>query len=89
MINAAKSYIVEHGLNVNPTKTICKTFGTYNFEKTPKWYLNGSLHHSDNLITYLGTTFTGNVTDHINTRIQATRRSYFGLRSFQEYVVMV
>ena len=52
MINAAKSYIVEHGLNFNPTKTICKTFGTCNFENAPKWYLNGSLLHSDNLITY-------------------------------------
>ena len=28
MINAAKSYIAEHGLRFNPTKTICKTFGT-------------------------------------------------------------
>ena len=28
MINAAKSYIVDHGLNFNPTTTICKTFGT-------------------------------------------------------------
>ena len=72
MINSAKSYIVEHGLNFNPTKLICKTFGTCNFEKTPKWYLNGSLHR-DNLITYLDTTLTGNVTDHINTRIQAAR----------------
>ena len=69
MINAAKSYIVEHGLNFNPTKTICKTFGTCNFENALKWYLNGSLlhTHSDNFITYLGTTLTGNVTDHIST----------------------
>ena len=41
MINAAKSYIVEHGLNFNPTNTICKIFGTCNFEKTPKLHLNG------------------------------------------------
>ena len=81
MINAAKSYIVEHGLNFNPTKIICKTFGTCNFENAPKWYLNGSLLHSDNLITYLGTTLTGNVTDHINTRIQAAKRAYYGLQS--------
>ena len=81
MINAVKSYIVEHGLNFNPTKTICKTFGTCNFEKTPKWYLRGSLFNSDNLITYLGTTLTGNVTDYINTRIQAARRAYYGLQS--------
>ena len=46
-----------------------------------KWYLNGSLLHSDNLITYLGTTLTGNVTDNINTRIQAARRAYYDLQS--------
>ena len=81
MINAAKSYIVKHGRDFNPTKTICKTFGTCNFEKTPKWYLNGSLLHSDNSITYLCTALTGNVTDHINTRIQAARRACYGLQS--------
>ena len=81
MIIAARSFIVEHRQNFNPTKTICKTFGTCNFEKTPKWYLNGSLLHSDKLITYLGTTLTGNVTDHISTRIQAARRGYYGLQS--------
>ena len=67
---------------------ICKTFGTCNFENAPKWYLNGSLLHSDNFITYLGTTLTGNVTDHINTRIQAAKRAYYGLQSSGEYVVM-
>ena len=35
----------------------------------------------ENLITYLGTTLTGNVTDYINTRIQAARRAYYGLQS--------
>ena len=44
--------------------------------------LNGSLLHSDNLITYLGKTLTVNATDHnINTRIQAARRAYYGLQS--------
>ena len=33
------------------------------------------------MITYLGTTPTGNVTDHINTRIQATRKAYYSLQS--------
>ena len=33
------------------------------------------------MITYLGTTLTGNVTDHINTRIQAARRAYYDLQS--------
>ena len=33
MIHAATSYIVDHGLNFNPAKTTCKTFGTCNFNK--------------------------------------------------------
>ena len=81
LINAAKSYIVEHGLNFNTTKKICKTFGTCNTEKHRKWYLNSSLLHSDNLITSLGTLLTGNVTDHINTKIQAARRAHYDLQS--------
>ena len=82
MINAAKSYIVEHGLNFDPTKIICKTFDTCNFENAPKCYLNGSLLHSDNLITYLGTTLTGNVTDHIKTGIQAAKKSLLWFTEF-------
>ena len=33
-----------------------------------------------NAVTYLGTTLTGNVTDHINTRIQSARRVCYGLQ---------
>ena len=33
MIHAATSYIVDHGLNFNPAKTTCKTFGTCNFKR--------------------------------------------------------
>ena len=31
-------------------------------------------------MTYLGTTLTGNVTDHIGTRIQSARRAYYSLQ---------
>ena len=31
-------------------------------------------------MTYLGTTLSGNVTDHIDTRIQSARRAYYGLQ---------
>ena len=80
MIYAATSYIVDHGLNFNPAKTICKTFGSCNFKISPKWYINDCLLTSDNSVTYLGTTLTGNVTDHIDTRIKSARRAYYGLQ---------
>ena len=40
MLNAATFYIVEYGLNFNPAKTTCKTFGTCNLKINPKWYIN-------------------------------------------------
>ena len=83
MINAAKSYIVEHGLNFNPTKTICKTFGTCNFENAPKWDLNGSLLHSDNLITYLRV-----MLQIISTPEYKLQEELIMVYRVQEYVVM-
>ena len=79
MIYAATSYIVDHGLNFNPAKTTCKTFGSCNFKISPKWYINNCLLTSDNSVTYLGTTLTGNVTDHSDVRIKSARRAYYGL----------
>ena len=35
LINSAKSFIVSHGLNFNPSKTVCTTFGNTVFERTP------------------------------------------------------
>ena len=35
LINSAKSFIVSHGLNFNPSKTVCTTFGHTVFERTP------------------------------------------------------
>ena len=76
MIYAATSYIVDHGLNFNPAKT----FGSCNLKISPKWYINDCLLTSDNSVTYLGTTLTGNVTDHIDTRIKSARRANYGLQ---------
>ena len=87
MINAAKSYIVEHVLNFNPTKTICKTVGTCNFDNAPKWYLHGSLLHSDNLITSLGTTLTG-MSQIISTPEYKLQEELIMVYRVQEYVVM-
>ena len=53
MIHAATPYIVDHGLNYNPAKTTCKTFGTCNFKKIPKWYIDDCLLTSLFIIRYL------------------------------------
>ena len=80
MLHVTPSYIVDHGLNFNPAKTTCKTFGICNFKQIPNWYINDFLLTNDNAVTYLSTTLTGNVTDHIDTRIQSARRTYYGLQ---------
>ena len=40
LINSAKSFIVSHCLNFNPSKTVCTTFGHTVFERTPTWTLD-------------------------------------------------
>ena len=70
MINAATSYIVDHGLNFNSAETTCKAFGTCNLKINPKWYINDCYQ----------STLTGNVTDHIDTRIKSARRAFYGLQ---------
>ena len=69
MIHTATSYIVDHRLNFNPSQNNMQTFGTCNLKQILKWYINDCLLTNDNAVTYLCTTLTGNVTDHIDTRI--------------------
>ena len=44
-------------------------------------YINDCLLTSDNAVTYLGTSLTGNETDHIETRKKSARRAYNNARS--------
>ena len=41
-INSAKSFIVSHGLNFDPSKTVCTTLGHTVFERTPSSTLDGT-----------------------------------------------
>ena len=54
LIDTANSYITEHGLKFNPTKTICTTLGCRNFEDTPQWHLNNTILKEEAAVTYLG-----------------------------------
>ena len=64
-INSAKSFTVSHGLNFNPSKTVCTTFGHTVFERTPSWTLDGITLREQTSVTYLGTTMSDNPTNHI------------------------
>ena len=53
LIDTANSYITEHGLKFNPTKTICTTLGCRNFDDTPYWHLNNTILREDAAVTYI------------------------------------
>ena len=52
LINMASRYIVSHGLNFNPIKTICTTFGRCTFANSPHWQLNGSILRDELNVNY-------------------------------------
>ena len=52
LIDVSRDYITSHGLNFNPSKTACTTFGTTHQVVKPTWILNGIKLKQDNAITY-------------------------------------
>ena len=81
LINMASRYIVSHGLNFNPTKTICTTFGRCTLANSPHWQLNGSILRDEPNVNYLGTVLSNNPKAHTDARVQAARRAFYGLQS--------
>ena len=81
LINTDNSYITEHGLKFNPTKTICTTLGCRNFEDTPQWHLNNTILREEAAVIYLGAVLSNNTKHHIYTRIEAAHRAFYGLQS--------
>ena len=80
LINISRNYITSHGLNFNPSKTTCTTFGTTHQVVNPTWSLNGVKLKQDESVTYLGTRLSNQTRDHIDSRITAARRAFYGLQ---------
>ena len=80
LIDESHDYITSHGLNFNPSKTTCTTFGTTRQEVKPTWILNGTKLKQDDAVTYLGTRLSNQARDHIDSRITAARRAFCGLQ---------
>ena len=55
LIDVSRDYITSHGLNFNPSKTTCTTFGTTHQVVKPTWIFNGTKLKQDNAVTYLRT----------------------------------
>ena len=81
LINVSRDYITAHGLNFNSSKTTCTTFGTTHQEVKPTWNLNEVNVKKDDAVTYLGTRLSNQTRDHIDSRITAARRAFYGLQS--------
>ena len=80
LIDVSRDYITSHGLNFNPSKTTCTTFGTTHQAVKPTWNLNGVKLKQDDAVTYLGTRLSNQARDHIDSRITAARRAFYGLQ---------
>ena len=80
LIDVSRDYITPHGLNFNPSKTTCTTFGTTHQAVKPTWNLNGVKVKQDHAVTYLGTRLSNQARDHIDSRITAARRAFYGLQ---------
>ena len=80
LINISRDYITSHGLNLNPSKTTCTTFGTSRQIVNPTRSLNGVKLKQDDAVTYLGTRLSNQTCDHIDSRITAARRAFYGLQ---------
>ena len=73
LIDVSRDYITSQGLNFNPSKTTCTTFGTTHQVVKPTWILNGTKLKQDDAVTYLAR-------DHIDNRITAARRAFYGIQ---------
>ena len=80
LINVSRDYITAHGLNFNSSKTTCTTFGTTHQEVKPTWNLNEVNLKQDDAVTYLETRLSNQTRDHIDSRITAARRAFYGLQ---------
>ena len=80
LIDVSRDYITSHGLNFNPSKTTCTTFGTTHQVVKPTWILNGIKLKQDDAATYLGTRLSNQARDHIDNRITTARRTFYDLQ---------
>lgn len=80
LIDTALKYITSHGLNFNPIKTVCTTFGNCHLATSPIWKLRGEILREEKDVTYLGSTLSNDTVNHKNSRMASTRRAFYGLQ---------
>jgi hypothetical protein len=82
LIDHANTYITNHGLSFNATKSSCIIFGKNSFVKQPSWLLNNSSIEVVTEIDYLGAIIGNNYNQsHVSKRVKSCRRSFYNLQS--------
>jgi len=70
------------GLNFNAKKTFCQINGKAQFLHEPDWRMNDTILSKSAVVTYLGGELSNNGgNEHINARINACTRNFYGLAS--------
>lgn len=80
LIDHSNNYITKHGLRFNPGKTQCISFGKSTLINR-KWTLNNEELKQVKAISYLGITLSNSPEDHVEERIQATRRAFHAFQA--------
>ena len=77
LINSANNYIDSHGLQFNPTKTLCHIWTK---SPTTRWFLGGCKLAETDRIGYPGAVISDNPFHHAESRISARRRAFYALQ---------
>ena len=81
MIDTANTYMNQHGVHFNSTKTTCMIYGDNPFVELPRWTLDGAELKTKNSLTYPGVelSYKGG-SDHCQTRIRSAQKAYYSLQ---------
>ncbi len=83
LINLANRYISYQGLSFKPAKRKCMVFGKCYLDRQPSWVLNRSVLdvQCNGGLKYLGATLSAKCgKQHVQDRVAACRRAFYGMR---------
>ena len=81
LIDSAVTYVLQHGLHFNPSKTHCTIIGKNPFLIEPDWKIDKCTLSITENIEYLGT-FVGNRCSklHVAKRVSGCRKAFYALQ---------
>jgi len=80
MINYCSSYISQHGLTFNASKTVCTTLGPSHFVNTPFWTMDNVQLTNQGHVNYLGAVISNEKLLNIDNRSSKFRKAFYYLQ---------